>query len=89
MATGDGKTPGNGSTSPFGDGQGGMSSAGRAAPFNPALQSNPQKPAQYDVNQVPAGGRILFADPNGGSIRSAQIGTTAGSNRVPFKVRGS
>ena len=89
MATGDGKTLGNGSSSPFGDGQGGMSSAGRAAPFDMTVQSNPQKPASYNLNQVPAGGRILFADPNGGTIRSAQIGTTAGSNRAPFKVRGS
>ncbi|TXH48730.1 MAG: hypothetical protein E6Q97_24190 [Desulfurellales bacterium] len=91
MAQGDGKTPGNGSSNPFGNGQG-QASGSRAAPFDPTAQSNPQRPmseSSFPTQQVPAGGKTLFADPNGGSIRQAQIGTTAGNNRSPFRVRGS
>jgi hypothetical protein len=91
MAQGDGKTPGTGSSSPFGDGQGGIS-GGRAAPFDQFAQSNPQRPVSptsFPKGQVPAGGEILKADPVAGSIRAAQIGTTATNNRPPFRTRGA
>lgn len=90
MAQGDGKTPGNGSNNPFGNGQG--SAAGtRAAPFDMQAQVNPQRPmstTSYPMNQIPAGGQILKADPTAGSTRAAQIGTTAGANRPPFRIVG-
>jgi hypothetical protein len=88
---GDGKTPGNGSSNPFGNGQGGAGGT-RAAPFDMNAQSNPQRPmsaTSFPKGQVPAGGEILKADPNAGSIRQSTIGTTATTNRPPFRVRGS
>jgi len=88
---GDGKTPGTGSSSPFGDGQGGIS-GGRAAPFDQFAQSNPQKPTSFGSfpkGQIPASGEILKADPVAGSIRAAQIGTTAMNNRPSFRTRGA
>lgn len=87
---GDGKTPGNGNTNPFGNGQGSVS-GGRAAPFDMQGQSNPQRTmstTSFPMQQIPAGGPILKADPVAGSQRQAQIGTTAGTNRPPFRVRG-
>lgn len=86
----DGKTPGNGNSNPFGNGQGSVS-GGRAAPFDMQAQQNPQRPvsaASFPTQQVPAGGPILKADPVAGPQRQATIGTTATTNRPPFRVRG-
>jgi hypothetical protein len=55
---------------------------------DPLTQTNPQRPATYDLQQVPAGGRILKADPtptNATPARRAEMGTPT---RPPFRVRG-
>jgi len=86
----DGKTPGNGTSNPFGNGQGSVSGP-RAAPFDMQAQQNPQRPMSemsFPTNQVPPGGKNNFADLVAGSQRAAQIGTTATTNTPPFRVRG-
>lgn len=88
MAQGDGKTPGTGSNNPFGNGMGSVSGT-RAAPFDMNAQQNPQRPRGADPSmQQIIGDGILRADPNGGGIRTAQIGTIAATNRPPFSLKG-
>lgn len=84
---GQGGTPGNGNTNPFGNGSGGT--AGKAAPWQQA--QNPQKPVsniEIDTASMPAGGPLLLADPNRAAASAKDIGTTAGGNRPPFKLKG-
>lgn len=87
-----GKQPGNGSSSPFGNGSGG-SGGGRAVPFNQHAQSNPQKPVanvEIDTASMPAGGPMLYADAQRGSPSAADVGAgSLGGGKPPFRLKGA
>jgi hypothetical protein len=83
--SGDGKTPGNGSTSPFGNGQGGLGSGGDMAQQN----AGPQKTGPLDdinTESVAPGGKVVHADakPTLGDVGCGSIGNP----QKPFKLTG-
>jgi hypothetical protein len=66
-------------------------SSGKAPPFDQYAQQNPQqKGGAFDIQaaQTPAGGPMLYADPPGNAPSAADVGTTAGANRPPFRLKG-
>lgn len=103
----EGKTPGNASTSPFGNGQGATQASGAASGGHNFLtdnssppggqgrdftkESRPQSEAK-DENQpnsaeIPAGGKLMKADP--GPVSSKIAGDAKGiAPAKPYRVKG-
>lgn len=93
MATGDAKTPGDAKSNPFGNGAGNVASTasggGQPECYGKSIPQQAGTDETINPMDVPATGPSVFVDldPKGADSGNP-IGTTAGANKPPFKLRG-